>query len=163
MFINIYIYSKNYHSIKKVLNLFSNKNLLKKLNLTSLNLSFYTQKKKKKNFTVLKSPHVNKSAQEHFNYTIYSKRIKIYSNQPFLFLILLKKLKNYAFSDVYFKIDLKNYNIKAKQKFKNQVNPDNFLLSSFNVNLNIYLKILVNYGKITLVQKTKFRLDSSVG
>lgn len=163
MFINIYIYSKNYHSIKKVLNLFSNKNLLKKLNLTSLNLSFYTQKKKKKKFTVLKSPHVNKTAQEHFNYTLYSKRIKVYSNQPFLFLILLKKLKNYTFSDVYFKIDLKNYNIKAKQKFKNQVNPDNFLLSSFNVNLNLYLKILVNYGKITLVQKTKFRLDSSVG
>lgn len=87
----------------------------------------------------------------------------MYSNQPFLFLLLLKKLKNYAFSDVYFKIDLKNYKVKTKQNLKNQINPDNFLVSNFNISLNVYLNMFVSYGKIILIQKTKVCLDSSVG
>lgn len=51
-------------------------------------------KKKKKIFTVLKSPHVNKKSREHFIYQMYTPKIDIQSKNIFSlinFSILIKK------------------------------------------------------------------------
>ena len=45
------------------------------------------KKKKKTKFTVLKSPHVNKTAQEQFEYRIYKKQLKCFAFQSVLFLM----------------------------------------------------------------------------
>ena len=152
MFINIHIYSKNYRSIKLISNFFANEAFLKFLNLTTFN-SFYQNRIKTKLFTVLKSPHVNKTAQEHFECSIYTKQFKVYSSKGFLLLIFLKKLKNNIFFDTTFKVELINQPLKYNQKLKNNLNPDNFLLISNYACLKSYLKILNNYGNLVLRQK----------
>ena len=71
---------------------------------------FLKQKKKKKKFTLLKSPHVNKKSREHFIYDNYTQKIYIkFDNLIFLlnFLIIIKKVlsENYLIN---FKIINKN-------------------------------------------------------
>jgi ribosomal protein S10 len=56
--------------------------------------NFFNIKKKKKIFTLLKSPHVNKKSREHFIYENYSKKVDLDFNNIFQlinFIILLKK------------------------------------------------------------------------
>lgn len=66
-------------------------------------------KKSKKKISILKSPHVNKTAQEQFEYTNYSVKISFYSWEIKKHLILLKKIKNQVFPDIKMKINfLKN-------------------------------------------------------
>ena len=149
MFINIHISSKNYNSIKKFLNLFSNTIFVKKLNL-AISKQTFVNKKEKSFFTVLKSPHVNKSAQERFEYCLYSKQLKIYSCQNLLFLILIKALKTRLFSDIKLKIKILVQKSKFKHKIKNKINPDNFSLSNNNLGLQTYIHIWNNYGKLNL-------------
>ena len=48
--------------------------------------------KKRDVITVLKSPHINKTAQEQFEYRVYSKKIIINSFKPSIFLLVLKKI-----------------------------------------------------------------------
>ena len=113
-------------------------------------------------FTVLKSPHVNKTAQEHFKQCLYTKQFKIQSSQNFLFLILMKTLSYYLFSDINFKIELLIQKIKIKQNMKNKINPDNFYKLNNKLNLQIYVKLLNNYGKLILINKTKSTLFSNL-
>ena len=159
MFINIHIYSKNYNSIKKVSEFFNKKILL--LNLTVLN-DFKPIKKRTatKTVTTLKSPHVNKTAQEHFVSKYYTKQFKLYSYQSFLFLVILKHLKKRLFFDVGFKIKLTT-TYKSDQKIKNQLNPDNFVTKNKQSVIKTYLKLINNYGDFILTQHNS--LDSSVG
>ncbi len=149
MFINIHISSKNYNSLKSFLNFFSNTTFVKKLNLVIFKQTF-VNKKEKSFFTVLKSPHVNKSAQERFEYSLYSKQFKIHSCQSLLFLVLLKTLKTCLFSDIKFKVEILVQKSKFKHKIKNKVNPDNFSLSNNNLGLQTYINIWNNYGKLNL-------------
>ena len=163
--------------------------LIKKWNLTKKNkkkikidgfLSYLQQKQNRKIFTILKSPHVNKTAQEQIEYRQFSKQIVIFSFQIFKFLILLKKIQNNIFPDI--KIQIK-YIIKNKTTEKTKliaINPDNFRIKSFfydkNNTLTItnnkkknkilkqkqtisYLKLFDIYGELNF----KYCLDSSVG
>ncbi len=152
MFINIHISSKSYKSIKFFSEFFLNKLVTDKLKLTSSNL-FFQNSIKKKIFTVLKSPHVNKTAQEHFEYRLYTHQFKIYSSKSFLLLLFLKKLKHNVFSDILFKVEIINQPLKHTQKLKNKINPDNFVLPSNFICLKEYIKILNNYGNLVLKQK----------
>lgn len=52
----------------------------------------FKEKAKKKRITLLKSPHVNKKAQEHFETSIFEKQLTISNVKDFKCLILLKKL-----------------------------------------------------------------------
>lgn len=160
MFINIRISSKNYNSIIKFLRFFSQKNFLKKLNIVLVTRTLQT-KKQKKIFTVLKSPHVNKIAQESFNYQIYTKQFQVYSYQATLFLLILKKIKYYLFPDINFKISITTQTHQFTRKLKNSVNPDNFLLFNNNLSLKNYIKLFNNYGRLNL--ERQICLDSSVG
>lgn len=147
MLFNIHICTKNYKSLQNFVKTISKKSLLKVLNVTN---STYSIERKNKIFTVLKSPHVNKTAQEHFEQNFYSKKFKIYSYKPFLFLVFLKTLKLNSFTDLIFKIEVVNQPRKHKQILKNKINPDNFSVLQNNESLNNYLKILNNYGHLLL-------------
>lgn len=160
MFINIHIYSKNYTSIKRLQTFFSSNFLLKKLKVTLFD-SIYQNPIKRKVFTVLKSPHVNKIAQEHFEYILYKKTIKIHTYKGFLLLVFLKLLKYKIFADVKFKILIINQPLKFKQNIKNKINPNNFIVLQNCVGLKTYLTIFNNYGSFII--KSQFCLDSSVG
>ena len=102
-------------------------------NTSELNLNIikkYFKKKKTKNIlTILKSPHVNKTAQEQFESRFFSKQLSIYSPKNFQFLLLLKKIKTHLFPDVKIKIKfILNKNLEAKTKI-NILNPSNFKLN----------------------------------
>lgn len=147
MLFNIHICTKNYKSLQNFVKTISKKSLLKLLSVTN---STYSIERKNKIFTVLKSPHVNKTAQEHFEQNFYSKKFKIYSYKPFLFLVFLKTLKQNHFTDLTFKIEVVNQPQKHKQILKNKINPDNFSVLRNTESLNNYLKILNNYGHLLL-------------
>jgi|AntRauTorckE6833_2_1112554.scaffolds.fasta_scaffold12845_5 ribosomal protein S10 len=148
MFINIYIYSKNYKSIKHFLRLFSENTLLEKLKVTT-----YQNSTKKKSFTVLKSPHVNKTAQEHFEYGLYVKKLKLHSYKGLLLFAFIKSLKDNMFADLKFKVEVVNQPLKFRQSLKNKINPDNFSLIQNFTSLKLYMKIITNYGRLILKSK----------
>lgn len=51
-------------------------------------------------FTLLKSPHINKTAQQHFGFKLYNKIIHILLVNFFNFILCLKIFKKYIFQDV---------------------------------------------------------------
>ena len=159
MFFIIHICSKNENSLQKFLQLFLDKQLNNHIKFEPLK-KVLKYKTEKKIFTVLKSPHVNKTAQEQFEYRLYKKKIKINSNQFFLFLIFLKKIKLNLFSDLNFKIELIFNKKESLKKIKNTFNVDNYFLENDKYDLKNYLKILNLYGTLVLMKKS---LDSSVG
>jgi len=102
---------------------------------------YFTNKKRKKILTILKSPHVNKTAQEQFQLNFFSNQITIYSSNIFQSLILLKKIKNNLFSDLKIKIRFPIYKKLSNKSQTNALNPTNFKLNSINKCLNQKNKI----------------------
>lgn len=87
MFIILSIYSKNLNSLTNF------KKFVYKLKVNkTLKLKFYiVQSQQKKNFSffsTLKSPHVNKKAQEQFGYYVQNKKLKVHVSQITKFLLL---------------------------------------------------------------------------
>lgn len=118
---NITIFSKNPESVDNFSFFFKNK----KPNFYVIK-NYFKKKKKKKILTILKSPHVNKTAQEQFEYRVFSKQYLIYSTQYFKYLIFLKRLKTNLFPDL--KITIRfiiNRNNTKQFKIKT-FNLDNF-------------------------------------
>ena len=152
MFVIIEIYSKNYKSLKNFLLFFNNENLLKKLKISILKNKIKNPMKKKV-ITVLKSPHVNKTAQEKFEYRIYKNKIKCFTPQILLLLTFLKKLRFSFLSDINFKLILNSNNKIEKKNLKNQININNFCLVYKELNLIKYLKLLVLSGEYILKLK----------
>ena len=88
----------------------------------------FPKHKKRKFITILKSPHVNKTAQEQFEYRFFSKNFLIFSLKPQIFFLLLKRLKNLSFLGI--KLEVKGIfekNITDKYVLK-FINPDNIAL-----------------------------------
>lgn len=119
----------------------------------------FPKKTKQKKLTILKSPHVNKKAQEQFEIRIFRRQLTTQSIKNFKYLILLKNLSFKLFSDI--NIILK-YNIKKKSDRKLNLKiftPENFKLDKFFYfkNYNIKLKLLKNENislKQSLSEKT---------
>jgi ribosomal protein S10 len=148
MFFYIQISSKDKSSLEIFLKFILR---LKALNLL---ISHFPKQQIKKFITVLKSPHVNKSAQEQFEYRIYTKKLSVNSPQALKFFSIIKKAKNASFPG----IDLKIKGVFEKKKeFKNLLhcmNPDNlnidfFQIASQQTNWKItkYIQILDGYGE----------------
>lgn len=149
-----------------------NSNVLKK----------YKKKKiKKSGFTILKSPHVNKKAQDQFENRFFKKEIFLYNLKVFKYLIFLKKISFSLFSNVHLKIkqtlgykyfkkvgltifNLNNVKVCKYNSFK--VSNLNKLKQVKNKKLkritlkkaNNFLKIFDLYGEVL-----GFSLNSSVG
>ncbi len=100
--------------------------------------------------SILKSPHVNKTAQELFEYRTYSKTLMINPFKIFKTLILLKKIKTNLFQDVKIKIISKiNTKIDNKKLFETILNPNESCKNfrSSNRKTKIYLKFYDFYGE----------------
>ena len=138
MFFHLKVSSKD----KKVLKNFGR--FLSKLKTTSNSLKSFSKQNVRKFVTILKSPHVNKTAQEQFEFRFYTKEFLINSFKPLTFLLILKKINNTSFSG----IDLKVKSLVQENKKKNltALDPD-------NINLNT----VSNYG---LSQKKKLNNKS---
>lgn len=117
MFFTINVYSKNLKSLNMLLNFFNNKIILNKFKI-KLFKTLYENPEKKKLFTLLKSPHVNKTAQEQFEYRIYKKKILCFTTRPSLLLIIFKNLRFKYTSDVCISIKFKPDFIQLKKKSK---------------------------------------------
>lgn len=141
MFINIYIYSKNKLSILNYLKFLKKYFNKKKLNFK--NFTFMFRKKIKKTvFTVLKSPHVNKTAQTQFENKLYRTQLTIYSDDYLKLIYFIKYFSENNFSDI--KIKMKA--IKNKNLTFISSNMDNFL--KININTKNFLRILDVLGEL---------------
>jgi len=64
----------------------------------------FQRKKKKRIITILKSPHINKNAQEQFEFKIFCKQLIFYSSKIMKFIIILKKLLANVFPEIKIKV-----------------------------------------------------------
>ena len=168
----IKLYSKNKQSLehfskllKKTDNKLQNQHLI--LNISKI-------KKKRKRITILKSPHVNKKAQEQFQSIIYSSIIECSSWEIKKKTIMLKKIKNHLFPDIKLKIEktfssngmnlLKQNHFNPKrthytghkkimpfkniQKIKILASNKQFKNQKWLKKTVLYLKLLDNYGQL---------------
>jgi ribosomal protein S10 len=120
-----------------------------KSNFSYLNKKFY-KKTKKKVFTILKSPHVNKKAQEQFGIQTFFMEFTFNVNTNFIFLMCLKKLKLYLFPNIHIKV--KTFIIKPKNNILNLFNSSNYInLKKLEIKKsnNIYLRKIKKKIKIT--------------
>ena len=150
MFITIDISAKRYLTLQIFIKNFFNNALKHKLTIIE---SQHKKLTKKTKFSVLKSPHVNKTAQEQFEYRIYRTKLKCFVPQMFLFLIFLKKLKFNLFSDIDFKITILRNTNTLNTLTLNRFNVNNYMIDFKELKLINYFQLLENFGKIHL--KTK--------
>lgn len=114
MVIKLDLKSKNVKSLKRFLSIFNKFCVI----YDSESMKLISNKKiKKVLFSVLKSPHVNKSAQEQFEFKLYNTRLIIYSKNFLKTLLCLKFLSKKFFSDIQFKVS-----VTVKQKQVHNVN-----------------------------------------
>ena len=165
MFITIKIKSKNQDSLTKFSE-FITKRIRYLEKACFIVSSVQKLKRSKTKFTVLKSPHVNKTAQEQFETIIYERIFDIYSYQGLLLLLILKRIKIAAFHDLTIKVSMSYDHKNFSKSLRSNLNINNNSLkiklngpndSSF---LDNYLKLLDLHGEASF--KT-LCLDSSVG
>jgi ribosomal protein S10 len=156
---NLTLISKNKNSL--------NSSFLFLFNLSTLNFKIvikYFQKQIKKNFiTILKSPHINKKAQEQFETRFYSKQLYIYSSKKLKYLFFFKKIQNNIFSDVKIKIKISINHTKKNEILAKLLEPQNYLelknnenSSITNLNFNSFnslkiFKVLDSYGEFSII------------
>jgi ribosomal protein S10 len=143
-------FSKLEYAHKKIYKIKKRKYFMKK----KINgfFNYFQQKQKKKVFTTLKSPHVNKTAQEQIEFRLFSKQINIFSFQILKFLILIKQIQTKTFPDVEIHIKfVLNNKIIPKIKLIS-LNPDNYKIKQKIYNYKeqtiFYLKLFDIYGEL---------------
>lgn len=155
MFINLRISSRNQESVKRFVN------YLNVLPIQYLFESFFHFKyvkvpQSKKVFTLLKSPHVHKSAQDQFEYLLFSTNVNLYSFNSSNFLFILKKINSKLFPDVKIKVKFYVSDKNLKQKELNFYKLDKYILkvplsrrTLFHESyvINGYLQLLDLYGE----------------
>lgn len=131
----IKLISKNEKSLKQFLRFWKKPHTSIANSQQILNVS--KRKSKRKKLAIIKSPHVNKKAQEHFQQRIRSKTIKCFSWEIRKSFILLKKMKNYTFPSI---------KILIERKFTSKKN--NLIKSTFWNPSQIPLKVIfLSFGQ----------------
>ena len=92
MFFYLKISCKDQRILKKFLHFFT------KLESFPIVIKSFPKSEKRKFVTVLKSPHVNKTAQEQFEYRYYSRHLLVRSFKPLTFFFIFKEAKKLKFS-----------------------------------------------------------------
>ena len=155
MFFHLKVSSKDSKVLEKFVQ------FLLKLETSPIVLKYFSQQKKLKFITVLKSPHINKTAQEQFEFRFYSKQFLINSFKPLTFFLVLKKIKNLSFPGI--KLEVKGLFDKNKndKSFLEVIDPDNAILKTKG-NLKVkkqqhlkffqkkYIQLFDSYGEICL-------------
>ena len=111
MVIYLYIKTKNFQSLKKFSKTFFKlffKNKIKKI-------KYYPLIKKRTLFSLLKSPHVNKTSQEQYEFIKSSRKIKIHTKYCLKSIFIINSLYNKIFSsDIKIKILFSTHNTHKK-------------------------------------------------
>jgi ribosomal protein S10 len=118
MFFYISVSSKTKESLEAFITFVS------KIKNPNLIVKYFPKQKIKKFVTVLKSPHINKSAQEQFEYRIFTIKFLISSPQHLKNFYILKKIQKSSFPGINLKI---KGLFEKKKQFKfltNNLNPD---------------------------------------
>ncbi len=90
---------------------------------------YFNKQRKCKKLTILKSPHVNKTAQEQFEIRFFSRQFNICLIRSLKYLIIYKRIKNILFPDIFIKTQFSfNKRIENRLKFK-IFNPNNFKIT----------------------------------
>ena len=154
MFFYIQLSAKDKSSLKKFLD------FIKKIKHSNLIISSFSKKKIKKFLTVLKSPHVNKTAQEQFEFRIYTHKLRIRSFQSLKFLLILKKIKKLSFPGVNIKIKSVFEKKKETKNVLTGINPEKININFFTITPNFknsrvkkikkYLQVLDFYGEYSI-------------
>lgn len=113
-------------------------------------LKIVPAKQKKYQLSILKSPHVNKIAQEQFHLNKVKYKLKITKTHVIHLLLFLKLLKNAGLADVNIKCKFflpSNKNLTASLK-KLNTDPDKNLSPLVGFNVVKYLELLDLYGEI---------------
>ena len=133
MVIRLIIKSKNINSILNFIKLFR-----KFYKIYKLTDSFFVSNKtsRRKMFSILRSPHVNKISQEQFEIKIYKRELIIQTKNYLKFLIMFKKLNKSLFSDLNITISLfikkNNYYDTITNKFYlNYIDSNYLYIKSF--------------------------------
>lgn len=149
MFLYFKVSSKDNKILKKLLR------FLLKLEMSPVVIKHVPKQQKRKFVTVLKSPHINKTAQEQFEFRYYTKEFIVNSIKPLTFFLIIKKLKNLSFSGL--KLEVKGlFNFEKKTKsFFNQLDPDNIILSRHHTPTKLslqkrYIQLFDCYGEVWL-------------
>ena len=151
MFLIIDLYSNNLKSLKDFKSYLYTNEVGKKLKIFT---RFYAKKTKKKRLTILKSPHVNKRAQEQFNLCVYKTRIIVFSPNFFLLLFYIKTIKSNLFSDIRITVKTYSNNTLLSNKLINCINPKKYKFEDFSCNeVKSYLKILESFGEFSFFIK----------
>jgi ribosomal protein S10 len=113
---SIKLHSKNKESLKHFLQFWKKPHA----NITNLQqiLNVSERKKKRKIIAILKSPHVNKKAQEHFQQITYTKKVLCFSWEIRKSIVLLKKVRNHLFPGIKMQIE-KKFAYKKNSVMKN--------------------------------------------
>ena len=121
MFFHIKVSAKD----KKVLENFNQ--FISNLQSTSNSIRSLSKHNSRKFVTVLKSPHVNKTAQEQFEFRVYTKEFVISSFKPLTLFLILKKINNLSFSGL---------NLKIESLFKRNTKKKLIALNPDSIDLN---------------------------
>jgi ribosomal protein S10 len=155
---SIKLCSKNKKSLKHFLQLWKKPHA----NITNLQqiLNVSERKKKRKIIAILKSPHVSKKAQEHFQQITYTKNVLCFSWETRKSIILLKKIRNHLFPGIKMQIE-KKFSYKKNNLMKNALwNPCKIPLKtklfSFDQQQKKNLLISAKLNKNTKLMKKTF-------
>jgi len=113
---------------------------------------------KKNRFSILKSPHVNKKAQEHYHRSIHRKCFEIYFINTSVLLVFLKTLQLKSFSGLNIKISLSLNSNKFKKRLEFLLNLNNISLrqakrgSTNIVSVQKYLQLLDAFGETLFIK-----------
>lgn len=148
MLIYIKISAKEIKTLKKFFG------FLNRFDSLYITLTPFSKFKTKKFVTILKSPHVNKTAQEQFEYRWYVKEFFINSLKPLMFLSFLKRLKTFNFSGIRFEVKSIVSVNQNNELMLHLLDPDTVQLTKtkrFYKNnslvLNRYLRLFDCYGE----------------
>lgn len=146
---------KTYHLtfVSKNKNSLNNAFLFFLTNFKTFKLNKYFQKKKqRKILTLLKSPHVNKTAQEQFENIVYSRQLSKSDLKIKKTLFCFKTVKKNLFADLKIKVKF-GLNKKRGKKLKlSLLNPNNFQLT-FNTHSYLQFKKRENKQNLLLTKQ----------
>lgn len=153
---SINIVSTNQKSLRKFFHLFVKISQITKFGLINkINL-----RKSKKKITILKSPHVNKKAQEQFELGYDNYQFNIYSPQELKLILMLKKLQKKLFTDIKIKIRVLSSKKSFERKKQEIINPLNIWYENLTYNNSNAIDIKKQYKPTDLTEKSIKSLDS---
>jgi len=159
MVIIINISSKSYNSLSTFVKKFLNKKFMSKLKVV-VKKSKSVNPTKSILYTVLKSPHVNKTAQEQFISKTFNMQFELFLYQPHLFFLFFKIIKNTLVSDIVINYKIVINKTMFKKKIKTILNPNRFSFYFINKKKNYKLflfrrclKLNEGYGEFLLKNK----------